>query len=698
MKNKVLKIAETIVNEQLSKGSSDIGVDAFSLSLDLKSDRSHISRILNEYWKNGQMIKIDGRPVFFIPVSSLKKKFPKYNFSIYYPTKQSFLDFVNSVDLEDNNIDTNYSYDINYIRLEKLLSFNKENLNTSFPIHIMTDEYSNIDNLLHQIHHNLYTSDYELDFHYITTAKEFMELYQSVSGNEKYHSHYNKFVVIQNIEIWPDIYIHYLKDFLHKINHSPHIFNQNNIQYIVITSEGINLEIYSFALLDFDKMDFRERIETITSLILEIAIVLRCSIELSKENFDKLISLTYNSSYLEIYNYLFSKVLDNKLIYQNQDHVSLITPFTINTTKKIKDVELLTYLLPNLLIINPKGYLNYESYLKNLRSLEFAPLTIQKYISKHSRININFFLLNFFYSYSSLYPNHLLEFTQKTNIDYKDLNTTKFSQFINGLNKFESIRKYIVNTDSFIELEKSYDSNKLLIVLLLKENSINKYYTSLLNENNIHYNLLEFSSKKEYTYQLKKLKNLNSIKNSVIFVNSDVLNLLTEDITFEMNFFPVSFEILNKLCEYSSEGNFNKVSNLLLNYQMGHDYDLVYQLEENSIEYRYLESELKFLNLRKAFPLLTNVYSDICQKLDVNHEYQLKIKFMIHSALLLERCIRKETLQIERLDSILISYKINKEFVILNDILKQLENEFNIQIPPSETLLLLSIFNNDIIV
>lgn len=45
---------------------NNIGIDAYTLSLDLDFQRSNISKDLNELWRDGHLIKVSGRPTRFI--------------------------------------------------------------------------------------------------------------------------------------------------------------------------------------------------------------------------------------------------------------------------------------------------------------------------------------------------------------------------------------------------------------------------------------------------------------------------------------------------------------------------------------------------------------------------------------------------------------------------------------------------------
>lgn len=42
------------------------GIDAFTLAIDLKMDRANVSRVLNDLWREGLLIKFQGKPTLFL--------------------------------------------------------------------------------------------------------------------------------------------------------------------------------------------------------------------------------------------------------------------------------------------------------------------------------------------------------------------------------------------------------------------------------------------------------------------------------------------------------------------------------------------------------------------------------------------------------------------------------------------------------
>lgn len=52
------------------------GADAHTLSIDLKLDRANVSRILNSLWKDGSLIKFQGKPTLFLDRKVISRNYP----------------------------------------------------------------------------------------------------------------------------------------------------------------------------------------------------------------------------------------------------------------------------------------------------------------------------------------------------------------------------------------------------------------------------------------------------------------------------------------------------------------------------------------------------------------------------------------------------------------------------------------------
>ena len=64
--NKIQNYIHELTEKIISENSFEeiYGADALNCSLDLHLDRANVSKEMNTLWKNGDLIKIHGKPVY----------------------------------------------------------------------------------------------------------------------------------------------------------------------------------------------------------------------------------------------------------------------------------------------------------------------------------------------------------------------------------------------------------------------------------------------------------------------------------------------------------------------------------------------------------------------------------------------------------------------------------------------------------
>ena len=63
----ILSCVQEQTRRILENGETDgQGIDAYTLSIDLKLDRANVSRTLNRLWRDGFLIKFQGKPTLFL--------------------------------------------------------------------------------------------------------------------------------------------------------------------------------------------------------------------------------------------------------------------------------------------------------------------------------------------------------------------------------------------------------------------------------------------------------------------------------------------------------------------------------------------------------------------------------------------------------------------------------------------------------
>ena len=112
MINRREKIREYIRNKtiQLIKDEkiNDNGIEAEDISYDLKIDRANVSRELNSLWKNGELIKIAGRPVFYLDSKVISNTFPESYIPTFIPKEEHLSDYINSANTYQSPYDRRF--------------------------------------------------------------------------------------------------------------------------------------------------------------------------------------------------------------------------------------------------------------------------------------------------------------------------------------------------------------------------------------------------------------------------------------------------------------------------------------------------------------------------------------------------------------------------------------------------------------
>ena len=82
-RDKILAYAKEETKKIISQNLiNETGGDALSASLDLGFDRANVSKDLNSLWKEGKLVKIQGKPVYFLDFETLTDYYP----NLFFPT------------------------------------------------------------------------------------------------------------------------------------------------------------------------------------------------------------------------------------------------------------------------------------------------------------------------------------------------------------------------------------------------------------------------------------------------------------------------------------------------------------------------------------------------------------------------------------------------------------------------------------
>lgn len=87
-------IAENTSVILASRNISNVNTDAYTISLDLKVDRANISRILNRLWRENELIKIQGRPMYYLHRKTIQNRYPNSYIPSVIPKNESIFNYL----------------------------------------------------------------------------------------------------------------------------------------------------------------------------------------------------------------------------------------------------------------------------------------------------------------------------------------------------------------------------------------------------------------------------------------------------------------------------------------------------------------------------------------------------------------------------------------------------------------------------
>ncbi len=97
------------------------GSDALNIALDLHIDRANVSKDLNYLWKNGSLIKIQGKPVYYLDYEILCSAYPDCYFPSVIHKAENIGDYFSSVKEENSKLSKNADYDFSADPIESII-------------------------------------------------------------------------------------------------------------------------------------------------------------------------------------------------------------------------------------------------------------------------------------------------------------------------------------------------------------------------------------------------------------------------------------------------------------------------------------------------------------------------------------------------------------------------------------------------
>lgn len=100
-RDKIYKYVEEFTRNMVTSHQlENNGADAFDISLRLKLDRANVSRELNSLWKEGKIIKLQGRPTLYVDHATIQNEYPNHYIPLVVSKDSTLLSFIQKTEKE----------------------------------------------------------------------------------------------------------------------------------------------------------------------------------------------------------------------------------------------------------------------------------------------------------------------------------------------------------------------------------------------------------------------------------------------------------------------------------------------------------------------------------------------------------------------------------------------------------------------
>lgn len=350
----IKKETESLIKEDKY---DNCGIDTEAISWEFKKDRANISRIVNNLWKQGYLVKINGRPVFYLDYISLKKQFPNTIIPTFLKRGDklsnyifnTFEDKTNTIhDSQglDNIIGANGSLSSQIKKAKAAVCYPPYGLNTIIFGHVGTEKRQiAIDMVNYAISNNQRNSNslyYLIDCQSYTDHQAFETLLIGDNSSkgllEKSRVH---FLIFENIEYLNTSSLRMLGSLL---NHCFIIKNnkQIDLRCMCIITTNLNLEHIiiepistccpiKIELNDIDLRGSYEKMELVMHIFLSEAISINRTLKVSKDVLYALVNAKHKLNIIDL---------------KNQIKMTCSNAFLENITYDSNDVKINLYHLP----------------------------------------------------------------------------------------------------------------------------------------------------------------------------------------------------------------------------------------------------------------------------------------------------------------------------------------------------------------
>ena len=795
---------------------NETGIDALNCSLDLGLDRANVSKDLNTLWKDGKLIKIQGKPVYFLDYETLIDTYPNSFFPSVISKNESLSNYFNTEYSTENKkriipekdplnsiIGSNGSLKEIIANAKSAASYPPFGLSCIISGNPGVGK-SHLANRIHD--YACIKKGKEIPFatiycqNYLNDQKSFIDEmlgYRKRNGKEIvngiFDSCRNGIILFEQIELLPVPCLNLLNSILTRKSYTPNgsLVSKDLQSMILLTTEesidAPSLKTLSKSipvhldLLDVDKRGLYEKIELILDLFQREAKKINTTIHVKKDIITCLAQAKYPNNIIEMSNEI--QIACSKAYFNSTNSSSSTVYVTY------QDISI------HLLSLNEKQ-LNLNSTIMNLMScipadyLEFnadgsssAASIFYNAPTVYSEHRFNQFLNEFSYDVSNIenMDNYILDnisvlkncpetqlLAMKKNINpivhdivYEKIShQSKFNSLCKNFQLLFGILLHITNYLNRMEKEenksdghedvKSYTRNlypeeykvadsiysSLSTIFSftpsIKEIDFLSSYLFIINQwaNNVNVGVLLIMHGESVATQLvnyvKQVVNGNYYVDALNFNNSmqlnDCLELACIKCT-ELNrgagvVILCDMEPLTSIGEYvqkethiltrtisgvslpkiisvveKSKSQFNNI--LSFDNETASESTITGSISSsdefvNQIVDKVISKTVNFIDLKKVIPLLLDSLSNITKALNMNYSNVLCIKFLCHSSVMLERVIKNETWEFQKLNTFITAN--HKLMHIIEHSMDYLSSVLGIKIPAEELAYLAQIF------
>lgn len=680
-------IAEITSIAIANKEYTGINTDAFTISLDLNLDRANVSRMLNDLWRENILIKIQGRPTFYLHRKTLLKRYPNSYIPALIPKNEELATY-----------------------LEHSLVLSQETAKEAFTSCIG-----------HSIRESMYPiiEDIKVFLTYPQTMRSIM-----ICGPHKSGKHHLLRCIMQYLKIDTEQLLHIdcaaialgkltISDIMQRIDTS-------------LDQEKSNIILF-------------ENLDALTELpasITTMETLLRFYQRMAESNELNLLFLAVtamNEHFLQLQK-LFQKVYELPDLNSRtlKEKYEFVLHFMQNEADAIgKTISLSSSILNCFATACYPGNLqNLKQELRNAAKLEINQLyslslqkirdCIQQVLDKHAftiqekqldklciRIN-NLFSILKHHSYSTAFVPDMDMQDTAIQLLCEEICEALKQTFDRKLPDMEQLFMYCYLLYS---REHHIKGSIAVLVACQGEGIAEKYAT--------HVNTMKYQVKCRYIDETgtASTRNLTAFLSTVVdkvreidegsgvVIITDFNPLLDfdseirsstdiETVTLSPTSLPLLIQVMNMVNNPSIQlediRNYDYGTALQIPQSDSTGYGIEIQKTLDDVADKILSESLVFLNPKKATMALFRVLMKIYEDLGLNYTDEISIRFIFHSAFMIERVIRREPLIYKNTNSIISTNRevytsIDRNMELVNDV-------FGISIPSSEIARLSEIF------